>query len=93
MFVKKIKDNLHIKAIKDKIPPQYLGGLPTLEFVGNRQVIIEGSKGILKYSDDTIRINTGQMIITFYGKDLNVRCISPDCTKVDGFIYNLEFSF
>lgn len=90
--MKNIKDTFHIKALKDKIPAQFLGNQPTLEFIGNRQVVIEGTKGILKYTDDTIRINAGVMIITFIGRNLNVRCISPDCTMVDGFISNIEFT-
>lgn len=79
-------------SLKDKIPPQFLGGLPHLELLGNRQITIEGSKGILKYSDDIIRINTGSMVITFLGRNLNVRCIAPDCTMVEGFVTGIEFT-
>lgn len=78
--------------LKDKIPPQFLAGLPHLELLGNRQITVEGSRGILKYSDDTIRINAGSMVITFCGRGLNVRCIAPDCTMVEGFVTKIEFT-
>ncbi len=86
------KSRNRINEIKNKIPPQYLSNLPHLELLGNRQVTVEGSKGILKYADDTIRLNAGSMVITFSGRNLNVRCIGTDCTMVDGFISNIEFT-
>lgn len=79
-------------SIKNRIPPQFLTGLPQLELLGNRQVTVEGSKGILKYESDVIRVNASGMVITFKGRNLNVRCISPDCTVVEGFISDIEFT-
>lgn len=86
------KDPRKIPSLKEKIPPQFLGRLPHLELIGNRQITIEGSKGILKYSDDVIRINAGAMVITFCGRNLNVKCIAPDCTMVDGVVTKIEFT-
>lgn len=77
--------------LRDKIPPQFSAGLPHMEFIGNRQITVEGSKGILKYSEDVIRINAGSMVLTFCGRGLNVRCIAPDCTVVEGFVTKIEF--
>lgn len=78
--------------LKDKIPPQFLSALPHMELIGNRQITVEGSKGILKYSGDVIRINAGSMVIAFFGRSLNVRCIAPDCTMVEGFVTKIEFT-
>lgn len=86
------KDANRLKSIKNRIPPQFLTGLPQLELLGNRQITIEGSRGILKYSDEVIRINAGSMVISFSGRNLNVKCIAPDCTMVEGFVTKIEFT-
>ncbi|MCH5300203.1 MAG: YabP/YqfC family sporulation protein [Ruminococcus sp.] len=86
------KDTKRLNSIKNKIPPQFLSGLSHLELLGNRQITIEGSRGILKYSDDVIRINAGSMVISFSGRNLNVKCIAPDCTMVEGFVTKIEFT-
>lgn len=65
--------------------------LPELEFSGNREVVIEGSKGVLEYDTNTIRINTNSMILCFHGRDLNLKCISPTALIINGFITNVEF--
>lgn len=80
------------EKIKEKIPLHFLSQLPQLELSGNRQLIIEGSKGILKYESDLIRINTKGLIISFFGRNLNVRCIAPESTIVEGFITKIEFT-
>lgn len=94
MFVnnKDKKGKRPLNSIKSKIPPHFLAGLPNLELLGNRQITIEGSRGILKYSDDVIRINAGSMVISFFGRSLNVKCIAPDCTMVEGFVTKIEFT-
>lgn len=86
------KDTKRLDSIKNKIPPQFLTGIPQLELLGNRQITIEGSRGILKYSDEVIRINAGSMVISFCGRNLNVKCIAPDCTMVEGFVTKIEFT-
>ncbi len=68
------------------------GNQPHIEMIGNRQITVEGTKGILKYTADLIRLNAGAVIISFKGRNLNVRCISPDCTMVEGFVDNIEFT-
>ncbi len=66
--------------------------LPELQFSGNKEVVIEGSRGVLEYSQDKIRINTNSMVITFCGRNLNLRCISSSALIIDGFILNVEFT-
>ena len=34
--------------------------LPRMEFCGNREVTIDGSKGVLEYDENLIRINMGK---------------------------------
>lgn len=65
--------------------------LPELNFIGNQEVVIEGSKGVLEYGEESIRINTCMGLIAFEGRNLNLKCISPSKLIIDGFISKLEF--
>lgn len=65
--------------------------LPGLSFLFNREVVIEGSKGVLQYSETVIRINTAQGLVCFEGRGLNLRCISETELIIDGFITKVEF--
>ena len=65
---------------------------PCMELSGNRELLIEGSKGVLEYTCDTVRVNTGGMILTVAGRELNLRCISDSALIIDGFILSLTFT-
>ncbi len=74
---------------------KYLGNLftnmPYLELTGNREVLLEGCKGIVEYTTDVIRINAGSMMIVFLGRGLNIKCLSPTGLVIDGYITAIEF--
>lgn len=72
------------------IPPSF--GCPCFELSGNRELLIEGSRGVLEYSSDIIRVNTLQMIVSVSGHGLNLKCISDSALMIDGFITCLEFT-
>lgn len=68
-----------------------MGLMPLIEMLGNRQITVEGSTGILLYESENIKINTNKMVVSFYGRGLCVRCISSSCVEVEGFITKIEF--
>lgn len=65
--------------------------LPDMSLRGNEEVVIEGSKGVVEYSEEAIRINTVMGLICFFGRGLNLKCISPTQLIISGFITKLEF--
>ena len=69
----------------------FLGNLPQLEFLGNREVVVEGAKGVLLYSEEAIRVNTSIGLLCFEGRGLNLKCISSSELIIDGFITKVEF--
>lgn len=62
-----------------------------LNFVSNREVVIEGSKGVLLYSENIIKINTTSALLCFYGRGLNLKCISSTNLIISGFVEKVEF--
>lgn len=71
--------------------PSILPMLPYLEMKSNREVTIDGCKGILEYDAEIIRINTGNMVVTFKGRGLNIKCLTTSSIVVEGFILSIAF--
>ena len=76
-----------IKDTTQRIIPQ----APYIEFKSNREALVEGCKGILEYAPEIIRINTGNMVVSFTGRGLNIKCLSATGLIVEGYILSLEF--
>lgn len=62
-----------------------------IEVSGNHEILIEGSKGVLEYTDEKVRVNTASMLLSIGGRGLNLRCISDSALIIDGFITSLQF--
>lgn len=64
---------------------------PMIEIVSNREALIEGSKGIVEYSDTEIDINCGCFVLKFTGFDLTIKSLSVNCISVSGKIITMNF--
>ena len=64
---------------------------PEMTFISNREVTVEGSRGVLEYGDELIKVNTGSMTVAFFGRGLNLKCISDSSLVIGGTITNVEF--
>lgn len=74
-----------------QIPQGAIFNTAHFEMNGNTEVVVDGSKGILQYDENIIKINTGKMITIFYGRNLTIKCLTPDSLVVEGFITSIEF--
>ena len=54
-----------------------IANLPCIELSGNREMLIEGSRGVLEYSPACIRINTAGMILSAEDKDGRLVLLTP----------------
>lgn len=71
------------------LPP--IDSAPCMELSGNREVVLEGSRGVLEYTPEIVRVNTVGMIVSFHGRELDLRCISPSALIIGGFITSIDF--
>jgi sporulation protein YqfC len=65
--------------------------LPHIIFNSSKEATVEGSKGVLEYKTDTVRINCGNYILKFNGVNLSVKAPTPDEISVSGEIVSFEF--
>jgi sporulation protein YqfC len=74
-----------------ELPVDLVAGMVHFEFSGNREVIIEGCRGILEYDENIICIDTGKMTVRFMGRGLELRNFTNHSAVIDGFISSVEF--
>ena len=66
--------------------------MPHIIFNASREATVEGSKGIIEYKPDIVRVNCGDCILVFKGANLSVKAPTPDEISVSGEIVSFEFS-
>ena len=74
------------------LPAQLLPGFCHLELWQNRQAVIEGVKGVLRYSDSEIQLNLGGLVVTFRGAELGIRTYQAEQLTMAGVIAEVHFT-
>ena len=74
-----------------QLPGGSLSSSARFELCGNREVVVDGCRGVLEYDETVVRINTGKMITCFFGRGLTLKCLTPDSLVIGGFITSIEF--
>lgn len=62
-----------------------------LEMAGNREAIVDGCKGILRYDTGIISLNVGKGSITFRGDQLCMNNMKYEQAVITGTIVSIEF--
>ena len=62
-----------------------------IEFKSNKEVIIEGCKSIDQYDENMVKIKVTKMTILFFGRNLELKCMTSDSLVIYGFITSVEF--
>ena len=65
--------------------------MPHIIFNSCKEATIEGSKGIVEYKTNIVRVNCGKYILRFRGENLSVKAPTTDEIIVSGEIVSFEF--
>ena len=84
----KIKEDL---SNMFELPKDIILDIAKITMIGNNQVTVENHKGIVEYSDELIRVNTGNGILKINGKKLNIKAIMQEEITIAGIIESLSF--
>ena len=79
----------HVAELFD-LPADVIAGLPHLEMIGGRQLVLEQHKGLLAYSDTAIDINTGTLVVRVRGTGLQLLAMTAEGLRVGGTIEAVE---
>ncbi|MDR0381128.1 MAG: sporulation protein [Oscillospiraceae bacterium] len=75
------------------LPADVVAGLPRVEILGCRRLLMENHRGILAYGGETIDINGGQVVVRVRGQRLELRAMNAAELALDGIIRGVEFVF
>ena len=73
------------------VPAGTFTGDSEMNIIGNRQVVLEGYKSVLRYEEDIIIVAVKGMEISYMGKKLNLRTLNRDNIVVEGNIQQISF--
>ncbi|MBR2579226.1 MAG: YabP/YqfC family sporulation protein [Clostridia bacterium] len=62
-----------------------------IEMRSNRELILEGCQKIEEYDENIVKIKVPKMYVSVFGRELEIRCLTPDSLIVSGFICCVEF--
>lgn len=73
------------------LPEMLHAGVPRLELQGNRELALDGCRGLLEYTETRIRLHAGALLLTVEGAALCIRTYSDSQTVITGDIRALAF--
>ena len=73
-----------------ELPIDIMMDLPRLSVVGNIEASLLNHKGIIEYTQNTIRINTKSGIFKITGENLEIKTILSEEIVIVGNIENIE---
>ena len=65
---------------------------PHIEICGTDECVLDGIKGISKYSNDAITVCLGKFNVSFFGDNLYINSFSSEGAVLRGNIISMEFS-
>lgn len=74
-----------------ELPDGLLTSATFMEVEGDSRVVIVGCKGISTYSEECIRLCSATGSVSFYGRDLEMSCLSADGATISGRLQRIEF--
>mgnify|MGYP003309514578 CR=1 FL=1 len=63
----------------------------TVDIISNTEALVCGSKGIIEYSDSTVKINCGEITVIFQGNDININSLSSEEIIIKGQLIRIDF--
>ncbi|MBR5245775.1 MAG: YabP/YqfC family sporulation protein [Clostridia bacterium] len=71
--------------------PQMTVNEPKIEMSGNREIVIDGCKGVVEYGENLIKLNLGERVLTLSGSDLVINSFDSGIAVINGQIGDISF--
>ncbi len=73
------------------MPKDFVRGRIGVNIEANTSCTVEGSCGIIEYTDEIVRIATDQYMIKITGRNLVMRTVTTEYLIIDGIISIVEY--
>lgn len=77
--------------LKNKLISEMFRDEPRIEMAGNREIIIDGCKGVVEYTENNIRISLGENVLSLSGDNLLIQSFDNDVVIINGQISDIDF--
>lgn len=64
---------------------------PRLEMLSNREIIIDGCKGVIEYEENMIKLNIGKISVSIGGDGLIINSFENEVAVISGQIIEIAF--
>ena len=65
---------------------------PRIEMLGNREIIVDGCKGVVEYDETTIRLSLGECVLSLCGDDMVIKSFDSEVAVICGRICGISFT-
>lgn len=81
------------RAVADtfELPKEILLDLPRVNLVGNIQLYVENHRGVVEYTDKTVRISISGGELVIQGENLQIKNIFSGEIFIEGTIHRLDY--
>lgn len=81
-----------VSGVMTELSGKASNNVPYIEFLGNREAVVDGCKGVLEYTESGIALNAGSCVLHFFGQNLTIRAYAESQTEICGEIQSVEFT-
>lgn len=74
-----------------QLPKDVLLGASIISITGNREILIENFKNIIKYQSEILILQCKNNQIQLVGKNLKIEFYTKDAIKINGYISEIKF--
>lgn len=64
---------------------------PIIEISGNREMIVDGCKGIVEYEETIIKLSLGDLVLSLSGDNLLIKSFDNSVAVISGQICEISF--
>ncbi len=76
---------------KKKLLSEIFQDEPKIEMLGNREIIIDGCKGVVEYDENIIKLSLGETVLSLLGDGLIIKSFDNDIAVICGQISEISF--
>lgn len=74
-----------------ELPAGIFSGMPHITMLGNREIFIDGHKGLVQYDENMVKLAAGPLIITITGRGFDIKSLAAEAVLISGYITGMSF--
>ncbi len=62
-----------------------------IEMIGNREIIVDGCKGVIEYGENLIKLNIGELVLCLVGDNMIIESFDGGVAVIRGKFAEISF--